>query len=201
MWTESDDELLDAERADLVKLALRAAADSMVITYVIHAIQDSYDPSSDQDQALRRERTAGLRLTLYEGFVVVPEVLRETKSIDNPETAERHDSLRLGLMYTVYPTGWERSHPVIIRTQQLNYHHQSRSDCRAVAQSEALGLQYFVTFDRDMIKHLAGKTAGIEIITPSSLWRRLKIPAGTPPRFQPHPTNRMWKKSWWLAGR
>ena len=82
------DQDLAAQQAKLIERDMRTAADSMIVSYIIDAIRDTYDPGKDPDDRLRPERVAAFRLAVYRGLVVVPQVLKETNP-DYSQTSSR----------------------------------------------------------------------------------------------------------------
>ena len=70
-------------------------------------------------------------------------------------------------------------------------------DCRAVAEAEGAGLERFLTYDKNLLKNLAGKTERIVVQTPSTCWDDLGLPPGTPPKWIPGKGNPLAAMDWW----
>jgi len=180
---------------------LKVGVDSMALTYLVLAMQPSYDPAMD-DERLAEERIAIFRLYLHtvETFFVPPTVLKEYQPIRDSEWREQHRGICEVLLFD-YP--WKVEEQAVDQRKEfyLKFHNKEK-DCQMVAESEIGdigfgGLDVLLTNDDGLLKHLSGKTQTLNLIKPSEYWQSLAIPKGTRPRTVPHATNPLAKKTWW----
>jgi len=166
----------------------------MICTYLLEAYTEGYDPLSDPQHELADERVAAYRLFLHEAALsIVPTVSGEIEAIPKLKAREAHIALRD--VHLVEILGLDEG-AVQKRTEELLRYHPKEKDCRIVAEAELGGLMILLTFDRELLKNLGGKTQ-LYLVSPSERWRQLQIPYGTPPQWAPHPSNPLYKALWW----
>jgi hypothetical protein len=175
-----------------------AAFDSNILTYFLEAASGLYDPARDSDDNLRPERVSAYRLFLFGvKLVIVPTVTSEAAKIPKEEKRREH----LSWIYNQMEVLPQSSHENEVATRQARYeqlHPKGQMDCRAVAEAESdSDVQRFLTFDRDLLRCLAGKTERITIQTPSQCWAELAILPGTPSKWVPGDGNPLAAVDWW----
>jgi hypothetical protein len=171
-----------------------AMLDNMVLSYLVEAMDDGYDPEKD-DEALGRQRLAALRLFLWAEIAVGETAVEQSQRTRDESWREKLGRLTSILVpELVVP---EEGHQWLARrTDRLGEWHNDPEDCRIVAEAEGLRALAVVTFDKTLKKKLAGH-AELPILFPSEYWERLNVAPGTPPRWTPHPSNPLADKSWW----
>jgi hypothetical protein len=172
-----------------------AAVDSMIVDYLVHAMEIGYNPSADPDQVLATERVAAFRLFLWNDLTVLPTVLSQLAATRDPTWRYRLEQLVLiHLPEAQIPA---RAMPALeARATVLAAHHRDDLDCRIVAEAEWIQAASLVSFDHRLRKRLGNHTA-LPLVTPSEYWEQLAIPRGMPPRWAPAPSNPMSLETWW----
>lgn len=177
------------------ELAPQVTFDSQVFTYLVEANSGAYNPATDTDQAVAQERIAALRIFLYHDVIVIPPtVAREFRSISDPERRQEHE-----LFARVHLIEPDHLDPAKVDALATYYHglHPSMNDCRIVAEAELLRIDFLLTHDADLFKHL-GRRPGYPVLAlPSWFWQFMKIPRGKPPKWAPHPTHPLSQADWW----
>jgi hypothetical protein len=178
---------------------LKLALDSNILSYLLQATSGTYDPATDTDDNLRPERVASFRLFLYgPQFWVTAAVIQEVTKIQNVSVRELHQSWIWTLLGELREDNLNQGDVAQRQARYEALHPVGKMDCRAVAEAESdAGLDRFLTFDRTLLKNLAGKTERIVIQKPSDCWESLAIPKGTPPRWSPAPSNPLSAVDWW----
>jgi hypothetical protein len=108
-------------------------------------------------------------------FWIMPTVRREYDAIPDPSRHLRHQKAAWIHLHDapIHPPGGM----VDARTSGLQAFHSGHADCRIVAEAEHAGLAQFLTFDEDLIGHLAGRTS-VTLTRPSAFWQSLRIAPG-----------------------
>jgi hypothetical protein len=177
---------------------LTLAFDSNILTYFLDAASGTYDPASDADDKLRPQRIAAFRLFLYGPKLwIVPAVAEEVGLIGKSEVRDNHLSWIRNLFGEVLPEWLDERDVAPREARYAALHSSGKMDCKAVAEAESDGLHRFLTFDRKLLKNLAGKTERIIVQTPSECWDGLDIPKGTEPVWSPAPGNPLAAVDWW----
>jgi hypothetical protein len=180
-----------------IEVVVTAAIDSNILTYFLQAASGLYNFSNDWQRDLRAERLAAMRLFLYGAqLVIVPKVMKEAEDIGHSPKRKHHLEWIWVHFAQVLPTAVDEQE---VSAREAGYLalHAKEKDCRAVAEAESAELERFLTFDKKLLKHLAGNTERILVQTPSQCWADLAIPTGTPPKWEPAPTNPLAEVDWW----
>jgi len=167
--------------------------DSMVLSYLAHAMAPGYEPGRDPD--LDSERIAALRLLMVtSGLGVGNTAARE--ALETPDHVHRVE-IQLLIDSTlledeVLPELHEAYESRVAELQRV---HPEENDCRILAEAEMCRVRVLLTFDKTMQRRLA-PVANVEVVFPSVEWDRL---AATSPRAisVPHPTNPLSRRDFW----
>lgn len=172
------------------------ALDSQAFTFLIRANSGSYDPTTD-DPDLAAEHIAVFRVFVYyPGLILgLPTVTREIKPIPDPSWKREHEIFdRVHLLIGV-PLPAQK---VDALAKYYEILHRDLDDCRVVAEAELSRVNFLLTYDFDLIKHLEQKTGHLVLCKPSWFWGFLKLPAGTPPNWAPFPSSHpLALATWW----
>jgi hypothetical protein len=173
------------------------AIDSNALTYLVDAIEPSYDPDHDAP-ALAAERKAMIRAYIYGGvqFWIMPTVEAEYDKIRDPSRHLRHQRAAWILLHDA-PIG-ASANALSARASQLAPHHPDANDRRIVAEAEASGLRSLLTRDDAMIANLQPHTELI-LQYPSAFWASLDVSPYSVPVHKPHPTNPLAHVPWWYV--
>jgi len=172
--------------------------DSNVLADLRRALRGDYDPDADDREDLRDDCVAVFRLRIYTGDLCVP----PTASIETEETpagTRRDDLLRIQhaqIDDLVLPS--EAEPALDARALHLVGFHpagpKGLRDCRILAEVElAEHARALLTRDRALLEAVAPR-ARVLVLKPSDWWRRLNLPPGTPPLFEPQFPR---KRDWW----
>src|SRR5262245_618310 len=110
------------------------AIDSNTLTYLIDAMDESYDPAADT--SLSNERLAMVRMLFYSDrrLWVSPTVDAEYRKISNPDRREVHRRIAQYVLedqpLRIDPEAFEK------RVLELGSAHRGDADCRIVAKTE-----------------------------------------------------------------
>jgi hypothetical protein len=125
----------------LLCMSIYAAVDSNALTYLVNAIGvEGYDPAKDSS-GLAYEQVAMSRLFMYGDcrLWVPPAVRAET---DDIPPGQLRDAQNRTTWYQLLDHGSGVPASVIERVKELLPHHAGLSDCRVVAETEAMELGY-----------------------------------------------------------
>jgi hypothetical protein len=174
---------------------MHVAIDSMALTYLLEAMEPTYDPTTD-DPTLASERLAMIRTYLYaeQYLYVLPQVKIEYRRIRNTDWRNSHESL-VGALLMEINCDLDSS-AVVIRKEALLAHHSKESDCQVTAEAEVAMMDILLTFDKDFVRKLSA-VSKICITLPSLFWKELDITPRTKPRLSPSRTNPLSTKNWW----
>ncbi len=172
-----------------------AAVDSMIVDYLVQAMDAGYDPATDPDHALAPEREAVFRLFLWAEMTVPPTVLPQLAATKDSGWRGRLERLVLIHLPEAQISAAAMS-AIEARTRVLLPFHCDALDCRIVAEAESIGAAALLSFDHRLRKHL-GAHATLSLVTPSKYWAQLAIPRGTWPRWTPASSNPMSQETWW----
>jgi hypothetical protein len=172
------------------------AVDSNALTDLVDAIGvEGYDPIQDTS-GLADERIAMSRLFMYGGYGLwIPPIVRiETAGISPGEVLDAHNRMTwyqlLDHDSDVYESIIER------RVNELLPRHSGVSDCRVLAETEAMALGYLITRDNNLRKHLQALTK-VQIVLPTELWASLGINCAPAHSMVPAPANPLSAYNWW----
>lgn len=173
-----------------------AALDSNPLTFFVGVMSDGYDPSSDSAE-VSRERAAVLRSYLYSGksFTLLRTVVREYRRIQDPKWLRRHEDASAVLLLDAVPSPPARQIDAL--TSGYLRHHGDADDCRILAEANALGVPYLLTFDLRFLRNLGSRSRATRLVLLSAYWRHLAVPPGTTPRLFPKPGNPLADSDWW----
>jgi len=175
----------------------RVTFDSQAFTYLVNATSGLYDPTADPDRAVGEQSLAALRVFLHHPVIIVlPTVMAEVKAIGDAEKREAHlmfhrvhlvefhlDREKVDALARYY----QRSHPGARRFQ----------DCQVVAEAELARIDFLLTFDPELIRHLDRRTGFVKLRTPAEFWQFMSVPPGSQPKWEPHSTNPLSQATWW----
>ena len=170
----------------------RVGLDSQCLSYLLDAVAGIEEPTDP----LAEERKALIRIWFYTPgtYYVSETVVKEVSAIRTAERREFHE----GFVRVLFPDPLVQNRSVVdARATQLAVTHPKSSDCRILAEAEALELDTVLTYDRDFRQRLNSVSGTVRIMTPSSYWANLNIPRGARPITIPHHTNPLSMQSWW----
>jgi len=186
---------MPGERRSTLATKATVGIDTNVLAYLIQASNGKYDPSLDEDMILRAERIAAYRIFLYSPALAVgPTVSDEIEKTVDAE--ERVQLIRFRDVLLVELLELDTRHVEQRVKSLLRYHRQGR-DCRIVAESEVGGLEVLLTFDRELRKHLDGRSELLRLRYPSEHWVKMSIPCGQIPHWSPARSNPLFDVTWW----
>ena len=178
-------------------LMSRVGVDSNCVTFLLQAMTGDYNPALDNDSRLRPERIALFRIFLYKNnLYTTPQVRKEITRIQNTTNQKNHllhDMVIFGKVGTLENLGIEE---VLQLKNEFMKIHNSENDCQILAEAVRGQLDCFLTYDKNFLKRLVGKTQ-ITLSKPSEHWSRLPINPGTEPKIIPHCTNPLCFQEWW----
>jgi hypothetical protein len=177
-------------------MSIYAAVDSNALTYLVNAIGvEGYDPGKESS-GLADERVGMSRPFMYgDCRLWVPSAVRtETEDIPPGQLLDAqnrttwyqlldHDS-------DVFESGIEQ------RVKELLPHHVGLSDCRVVAETEAMEIAYLMTRDDKLQRRLQAHTK-VRIARPTELWASLGIDCAPPHAMVPAADNPLSAYDWW----
>lgn len=173
---------------------LTAALDNMILSYLVQVMTPGYRPGSDA--RLDPERVAAFRLFLWSSLVVGPTAIRQSQQTPDPAHRERLDRL-VGINLGEFNIEDHKRAELADRTLMLMEHHGDKRDCEILAEAEVTqGIAAVLTFDRAMRKRL-GPVARIAVLEPTQWWKKLGIPRGAAPNFEPHASNWLSRETFW----
>ncbi len=175
-------------------MTAKVTFDSQVFTYLVEANSGGYDPMADPDSDLARERVAAFRVFLYHPIIaMVPTVTREVHGIPDSAWRNEHELFRK-VHFVDIPLDPAKVDALASYYRSL---HRDMDDCRVVAEAELWRMDFLLTFDDDLMKHLSHRTGYVVLATPSWFWHFMKVLPGTPPTWTPHPTHPLYQATWW----
>lgn len=170
------------------------ALDSNVVTYLVEAMREGYDPGVDDDHRLRGERVAAMRVFLYVGdLFVTPTVIAELGSISEAARRKFHELVGLALLGELAQLD---GHQVERRAREFLEHHPTEQDCLILAEGEVGGVGRLLTLDRCLATRLQPFTS-VRITAASTFWEELALPRGIDPRWLPASSNPLATQAWW----
>jgi len=170
------------------------AIDSMIVDYLVQAMDQGYDPSEDTNDHLRPERIATFRLFLWSELYVPPTVAAQLSATRDQPWRERLQ--RLVAIHLVELAATLDASLISQRVSDLRVIHRDPEDCRVVAESEIAGACVLLSFDHRLRSRLASRTS-LQLLKPSDCWERLGVIRGTAPRWIPATSNPIGSKTWW----
>lgn len=150
--------------------------DSQIVTYFLNATDDTLPMS----RRLTAEYEAVFHIALTYGFRLLPTVERQIKAIPDLTRLLKHQQ---SLMTLFSPTNL--NYPEFVskineRERTLLEHHSDKTDCRILAEAEAVESEILLTLDKNFQKRLQPHT-DIDLLKPT----QFKIVPGTPLKFRP----------------
>ena len=173
--------------------SLRVGLDSQCLSYLLDAISEVNEPIDP----LALERIALIRSWFYleEGTLFITEtVMKEVAKMRASDRRDFHESFVRTLFHD-YPVG--NVDAVVTRALYFKSIHPEPNDCRILAESEELGIDVLLTYDRNFIRRLTTVSSTVRLMTPCSYWDSLRIPRGALPKTVPHHTNPLSTQTWW----
>lgn len=173
----------------------KVSIDSNALSYLVDAMSNCKMPVGQQAD----EKIALLRSYFYRDDIlyVSPTVKAEYGKIKDEKKRRDHQEITDILLGDLFVS----DHGLIkTRTKEYNKYHSGKKnekDCKILAESEIGGCNLILTYDQDFYKKLHDKTHSIKIMKPSDFWVSLRIPADSKPVIVPHPTNPLFKETWW----
>ena len=171
---------------------IHIGVDSQCLSYLLDAINDVLEPTD----ALADERKALIRIWFYQPgpYFVTQTVVNECRRIKNAERKAFHQSF----IDSLFANPPNRDNKLIEnRTKEFFLLHPYLSDCRILAESEEIGLNVLLTYDRKFMRRLSQSSSLVRLITPSEYWTGLYLPLGSRPLTVPHQTNPLSLQTWW----
>jgi hypothetical protein len=178
------------------RVAIYAAVDSNALTYLVNAIGvEGYDPARD-NSGLADERIAMSRLFMYgDCRLWVPPIVR-TETADIPAGELRDAQNRMTWYQLLDHDSGVAEATIKRRTDELLGHHAGANDCRVVAETETMELDYLVTRDDRLHRHLQAHTR-VQIVRPTQLWESLDIHCAPAHAMVPARDNPLTAYDWW----
>ncbi len=177
-------------------MSIYAAVDSNALTYLVNAIGvEGYNPANDSS-GLAAERVAMARLFLYGDcrLWVPPAVRTETEDIP---PGQLRDAQNRTTWYQLLDHDSDVPESVIEqRVNELLPHHAGISDCRVVAETEAMEVGYLITRDDKLQRRLQAHTE-VRMVRPTEMWASLGIDCAPPHAMVPAPDNPLSAYDWW----
>ena len=171
----------------------KIAVDSQTLTYFIQCSEPGYDPLNDTQRELAEERKSIYHIFLRSNdLYVLPTVREEYMKISNMDFKNLHESTSTVNFTEIEITDNSKKENI---KNKLIKKHKKENDCYAVAEAEIEGMDYFLTFDKDLKKNLKGETT-LKIVFPSEYWTYLKS-LNIDTKKTPHESNPKSKEEWW----
>ncbi len=175
---------------------MKIAIDSNALTYLIKAMEPSYDPLMDIPSN-RKERQAMLRIFLYQGepFYVLPQVTKEYHDIPSYLWRNMHGST-VGALLIEYRIANQVIEMDNRRDVFLKVHKNNHKDCQLLAEAEMASMNVLLTRDKLFKNALSGMTT-IRIMYPSEYFESLNLRSDMSPTLSPVESNPLFGKTWW----
>ena len=169
--------------------------DSNALTYLIDSTEPGYDPANDEPR-LAVERVAMLRIFFYADldFWVSPTVKVEYNKILDEYRNIRHGRFTDFLLLD-QPIEVDEDR-LKARVCKLLANHSGETDCRVLAEVEALGLDTLLSFDSRFARRVQPLTR-VKLTRPSDFWSSLGIASGASPVRRPVRANPLSQVTWW----
>lgn len=175
---------------------MNISLDSNALTYLIEAIDPSYDPFQDE-QSNYLQRVSMIRIFLYGGLNcgILPQVFKEVGDISKEKWREIHESTAGILFHELTLKCSEVD--LKMRKKELLKAHPKEKDCTLLAEAEFAGINVLLSRDEQFRNRLTPLTS-VKIIFPSDYLALMNIPKCTKPKFSPLESNPLSGKSWWI---
>lgn len=168
------------------------AVDLQTLTYFIQCAAPGYDPHYDSQRELAEERKSIYRIVLSSvDLYILPTVEEEYMKISNTGLKNLHESTSIVNFTDIKITDKLKRENI---KNKLKEKHKKDNNCYAVAEAEIGGMDYFLTFDKDLKKNLKGETT-LKIIYPSEYWMYLEN-SNIDPKIVPYESNPKSKEEW-----
>jgi hypothetical protein len=180
---------------------LRQAFDADVVR-AFFKISEGFRPELERDPFLRAEKESIFRLFIYGNNPFIVPTVESVLGERAQKSAE--DKLMLLSSHSMFLDVEARhlnAERINQRVDELGEWHAGKATERSrrmVAECEFADLDVLVTLDQSVVAHLAPHT-GLLLATPFDCWRRMRVPAGTPPRWVPGDGHPLARTSWWLV--
>ena len=137
---------------------------------------------------------AALRVFLYHDVVIIPPTVgKEFRRITDPARRQEHEMF--ARVHLIEPNHLDPKKVDALARYYFRLHPEM-NDCRIVAEAELLRIDFLLTYDKDLFKRL-GRLEGYPLlVSPSWFWDFMKIPRGTAPKWEPHPSHPLAGASW-----
>lgn len=170
----------------------RIAVDSQTLTYFIQCAEPGYAPHNDSQKELAEERKSIYHIFLRsDDLYILPTVKEEYMKISNMDLKNLHESTSVVNFTDIEISDTLKKENI---KNKLMEKHKKENDCYAVAEAEIGGMDYFLTFDKDLKKNLKGETT-LKIMFPSEYWTYLKN-LNIDPKKVPYESNPKSKEEW-----
>jgi hypothetical protein len=149
------------------------------------------DPSAN-------EKVAILRTFFYVDigcFWIPPTVLKEVGEISDIQKQELHISSTRCLFPPLQVN--HQGTAIFDRARSLMPPHKEWNDCSILAEAEAAGADWLLSFDKRFIDRLSCKAIGTRLAFPSEFWKAQGVPSGAHPFQSPHGSNPLSGATWW----
>jgi hypothetical protein len=174
---------------------MNISIDSNTITYLFQAIYN-YNPRNDNDNNLRNELVAMIRIRFYVGgkLCILPSVRQEINKIPDIDKWLHHSIIANWLDTRQYKLN---SQQIIIRKQYFLQFHHKDLDCQILAEAENSKMGFILSNDNKFKNRLNQKANGVTIISPSDFIYSLNFQPGALPKLRPDSSNPLYKETWW----
>lgn len=171
---------------------MNVALDSNCASYVIDTFNAVVEPVGD----LAIEKKALFQTFVYvvKTFWVTPTVREECAAISDAARRLNHESFFASLFPTAHPTNAAQVIALACAFESL---HPDARDCRILAEAVASELNVLISFDKRLVRHLAGAAKPLQLMLPTEFWQRFGVSRGATPLNVPTTTNPLREESWW----
>lgn len=171
----------------------KVAVDSQTLTYFIQSSEPGYNPHNDLERELAEERGSIYHIFLRtDDLYIPPKVKEEYMKISNMDLKNLHESASVVNFLDIEISDKSKLESL---KNNLMIKHKKENDCYAVAEAEIGGMDYFLTFDKDLITNLKSETT-LKIMFPSEYWAYLKN-LKIDPKKVPYESNPKSNEEWW----
>jgi hypothetical protein len=178
------------------KAEILIALDSNCYTYVLDAMSSvtAAPIGGDAD-----EKIALLHIYFYHPTVgaywLSDRVVAEYERMPESPKRDFHSSTKK-VLFCSFPRDLDVT-AINRRATDLLAKHNYIDDCTVLAECEAAGMDYLLTYDKYFLKRLAPVACGTKVMRPSVFWESLQVEKGSKPVAVPHPTNPLSQGDWW----
>jgi len=172
------------------------AVDSNMLTYLHDATSLPFDPDTDPDRELARQKVALVRTLFYwDGTLrLVPTVMAEYQRIRQSARRDSHDVFAMVVFDEIGDVDPQK---VELLAHHYQQYHPGSADCRIVAEAEVSGTSILLTYDDDLHQRLRSRVHSVRLMNAAQFWGELQLPPGARPHLLPKRGNPLLEKTWW----